>query len=136
MNIILEKHNLREFVNYRHPDPRRVWKVGSDLQSLPPFPVHPVHPLHPVLNSFWLQNAVNISKNGSDPPRRRPFSVPGPSQAQSRPKALTRDSKGRPRQPKVSQRESNGMQKWANGSPTKQDIYPNSRSTAQTADVT
>ena len=25
--------NLREFVNYRHPGPRRVWKVGSELQS-------------------------------------------------------------------------------------------------------
>ena len=106
---------MREFVNYRHPDPRRVWKGGSELQSLPPFPGHPLHPLHPVLGSFWVQNAVYIIKNGSDPPRRRQFSLPGPSQAQSRPKALTRDAKGRPRHPKVSQRESNGMQKWANG---------------------
>ena len=23
--------------NYRHPDPRRVWEVGSEPQSLPPF---------------------------------------------------------------------------------------------------
>ena len=28
-----EPINLRELVNYRHPDPRRVWKVGSELQS-------------------------------------------------------------------------------------------------------
>ena len=29
----LRVHNLRELVNYRHPGPRRVWKVGSELQS-------------------------------------------------------------------------------------------------------
>ena len=29
---------LREFVNYRHPGPRRVWKVGSELQSTTSLP--------------------------------------------------------------------------------------------------
>ena len=33
--------------NYRHPGPRRVWKVGSDLHSDPPFPADPVDPLDP-----------------------------------------------------------------------------------------
>ena len=35
--------NLREFAlcNSRHPDPRRVWKGGSDLQSLRSVPLHP-----------------------------------------------------------------------------------------------
>ena len=27
--------------NYRHPDPRRVWEVGSEPQSLTPFPPLP-----------------------------------------------------------------------------------------------
>ena len=68
---------------------------------------------------FWVHFGSKMlcipSKTARTPPRRRHFSLPGPSQAQSRPKALTRDAKGRPRHPKVSQRESNGMQKWANG---------------------
>ena len=34
--------NLGEFVNYHHPDPRRVWKAGSGLRLLTPFPVDPV----------------------------------------------------------------------------------------------
>ena len=38
-------HNLREFVNYRHPDPRRVWKGGSELQLATSFPVDPVDPV-------------------------------------------------------------------------------------------
>ncbi len=29
---------MREFVNYRHPGPRRVWKVGSKLQSTTSLP--------------------------------------------------------------------------------------------------
>ena len=36
------KIDLREFVNYRHPGPRRVWKVGSELQSTTLDPVDPV----------------------------------------------------------------------------------------------
>ena len=34
--------DLREFVNYRHPDPRRVWKGGSEQQLVTPFPVDPL----------------------------------------------------------------------------------------------
>ena len=34
---------MREFVNYRHPGPRRVWKVGSELQSTTLDPVDPVN---------------------------------------------------------------------------------------------
>ena len=34
--------NLRKFVNYRHPGPRRVWKVGSELQSTTLDPVDPL----------------------------------------------------------------------------------------------
>ena len=76
--------NLREFVNYRHPDPRRVWTGGSELRSLPPFPDHPDHPVHPALNAFWLQFAVYTVKNGSDPFPKSFISLPGPSQAQRR----------------------------------------------------
>ncbi len=39
-----EKTSLREFGNYRHPGPRRVWKGGSELQSPPPFREDPVDP--------------------------------------------------------------------------------------------
>ena len=92
---------MREFVNYRHPDPRRVWKVGSELQSLPPFP------LHPVLNSFWLQNAVYTIKNGSDPPPKASifpsWPQPGPEQAQG-------IDKGRQRAPEASKSEPKGIQ--------------------------
>ena len=35
-------YNLREFVeNSRHPDPRRVWKGGSEPRSMPPDPGAP-----------------------------------------------------------------------------------------------
>ena len=33
---------LREFVNYCHPGPRRVWKVGPELQSTTLDPVNPL----------------------------------------------------------------------------------------------
>ena len=39
---------MREFVNYRHPGPRRVWKGGSEQQLVTPFPVDPLDPLDPV----------------------------------------------------------------------------------------
>ena len=43
------RFNLREFVmNSRHPDPRRVWKVGSVAHWLPPLPVHPLDPVDPL----------------------------------------------------------------------------------------
>ena len=31
-----------EFVNYRHPGPRRAWKGGSEQQLVTPFPVDPL----------------------------------------------------------------------------------------------
>ena len=40
--VIPEQHNLREFVlNSRHPDPRRVWKVGPGSHLLTPLPGDP-----------------------------------------------------------------------------------------------
>ena len=39
---------LREFVNSRHPDPRRMWKGGSEPQLMTPDPVDPVDWLDPV----------------------------------------------------------------------------------------
>ena len=46
---------LREFVvNSRHPGPRRVWKVGSEQQLLPPLPGNPRDPVDPVENSERL----------------------------------------------------------------------------------
>ena len=44
-------------MNSRHPSPRRVWKVGSEEQLLPPHnrdpldPLDPVDPVDPVENS-------------------------------------------------------------------------------------
>ena len=35
-------------MNSRHPDPRRVWKVGSGARLLPPLPRDPVDSLDPV----------------------------------------------------------------------------------------
>ena len=47
---------LREFVNYRHPGPRRVWKVGSELQSTTLDPVDPLDPLDPLLcRKVWFR---------------------------------------------------------------------------------
>ena len=54
---------LREFVNYRHPDPRRVWKGGSEPQSMTPDnrdPGDPGDPGDPRMNPFWLQVAAII----------------------------------------------------------------------------
>ena len=35
---------LRELVNYRHPDPRRVWKGGSGRQFTTPLNADPADP--------------------------------------------------------------------------------------------
>ena len=55
--------------NYRHPGPRRVWKVGSELQSTtldpldPLDPGDPLDPLDPGMNSksciFVAQGSEN-----------------------------------------------------------------------------
>ncbi len=45
--VIARMIHLREFVNYRHPGPRRVWKGGSVQQFVTPFPVDPVDPVDP-----------------------------------------------------------------------------------------
>ena len=47
INILVNFHifNLGSLFNYRHPGPRRVWKVGSELQSTTLDPVDPVDPL-------------------------------------------------------------------------------------------
>ena len=34
--------------NYRHPGPRRVWTVGSELQFTTSFPLDPLDPVDPV----------------------------------------------------------------------------------------
>ena len=62
--------------NYRHPGPWRVWKGGSDLQSLTPFPVDPLDRADPAQSNgrcdfeqrltllatfagkWWLENMV------------------------------------------------------------------------------
>ena len=49
------KKCLREFVNYRHPGPRRVQKVGSELQSTTSFPLDPLDPVEPVDPVDWLR---------------------------------------------------------------------------------
>ena len=49
-----------EFVNYRHPGPRRVWKVGSELQSTTSDPRDPVDPLDPPAVS---QSVVSCTRN-------------------------------------------------------------------------
>ena len=41
-------YNLRELVNYRHPDPRRVWKGGSGRQFTTPLPLDPEDPEDPL----------------------------------------------------------------------------------------
>ena len=51
-------HILREFANYRHPGPRRVWKGGSDLQGMTPLPLDPVDPVDP-LNEPPLQKGLS-----------------------------------------------------------------------------
>ncbi len=45
----LKSLNFSEFVNYRHPGPLRVWKVGSELQFTMSFPLDWLDPLDWVL---------------------------------------------------------------------------------------
>ena len=49
-------------LNYRHPDPRRVWKGGPEWQSMTP---DPRLPLLPVLSSKSAELAVK--NNAPDP---------------------------------------------------------------------
>jgi hypothetical protein len=41
---MISHHVLREFVYSRHPDPRRVWKGGSEQHLLTPLPLAPGDP--------------------------------------------------------------------------------------------
>ena len=61
--------NLREFVYSRHPDPRRVWKGGSEQHLLTPLPGDPGDPgdprdpRAPRANSKKLDVAVKTNTN-------------------------------------------------------------------------
>ena len=60
---------MRELVNYRHPGPRRVWKVGSELQSTtldPLDPGDPGDPLDPGMNSKSCKFITQASENEPD----------------------------------------------------------------------
>ncbi len=64
---------LREFVNYRHPGPRCVWKGGSEPQFTTSFPVDPVDPVDPlacpklafsqIQSSFFSKSSLSLKRN-------------------------------------------------------------------------
>ena len=60
---------LREFVNYRHPGPRRVWKGGPEPRLLTPDPVDPGDPL---MSSKLLQIIIKNKHFGTFAPRGSP----------------------------------------------------------------
>ena len=47
-NLLQDSIIWGSLLNYRNPDPRRVWKGGSELLSMTPFPAHPADPLDPL----------------------------------------------------------------------------------------
>ena len=62
--IYIYIYNLREFVNYRHPDPRRVEpRVGSAPHVA--FPVDPEDPVDPEQNSVRPQNGRQYNDFGT-----------------------------------------------------------------------
>ena len=55
MEYNIKQYSLREFVfNSRHPDPRRVWKGGSQPHFLTPLRADPADPADPRMNSKKL----------------------------------------------------------------------------------
>ena len=58
--------HLRKFVNYRHPGPRRMWKVGSELQSTTLDPADPRDPGDPRMNLKSCNFVAQGSKNEPD----------------------------------------------------------------------
>ena len=72
--------NLREFVlNSRHPDPRRVWKGGSEPRLLTPDPEDPLDPADPLDRSgesiFVHIHRVLRCSVSMDPPQTLPNHV-------------------------------------------------------------
>ena len=102
--------------NSRHPDPRRVWKGGSEQHFMPPLR------RDPRANSkklFFEDSFVNLTHFSV---KDVPFSIKltlwpkgSPKRAQGNP----RSAQGRPkriqRQPKCSQKSQNGAQSWSRG---------------------
>ena len=140
--------NLREFVNSRHPSPRRVWKVGSVARWLPPLPVDPARRFC-VPNDgfvyakryFSLPEGTQISPWPRPGPRqpngrqRDPKGHPkgaqghprGAKEAESRPKGTPKDGQ---REPKVTPGEQKGPQsrpKGSQGSPKSPQRKPQAR---------
>ena len=66
---------MREFVlNSRHPDPRRVWKVGSGAHLPTPFPRDPVDPRENSETSTFDNPSVDFEiKLGKDFPKVVPI---------------------------------------------------------------
>ena len=95
---------LRELVlNYRHPGPRRVWKVGSGWHLLTPLPVAPVAPeapLVPVANSFLLPFTIQAMilkhqpKSFQNTPKRAPEGPKEPQRVPREPQEVQMEPKG------------------------------------------
>ena len=113
--------NLREFVNSRHPSPRRVWKVGSVARWLPPLPRARDHPAG---SASVYQTMVSFTRNDTFPSPKALEALPGqglargsPLGAKGTPKGTQRDPNGTQGRPKGTPRTPKGTPKAALGSP-------------------
>ena len=51
-------------MNSRHPDPRRVWKVGSGARLLPPLPADPADPADPLDPAMRSETSIFDNPSG------------------------------------------------------------------------
>ena len=98
-------NSLREFVYSRHPDPRRMWKGGSEQHLLTPLPGAPG------ANSKKLYLAMFYNDFGTFARKDDVHLSENPIYAQGDPKASRRDPKGRPKGAKGTPKGDKGISK-------------------------
>ena len=112
-------------VNSRHPDPRRVWKGGSEQHWMTPDPGIPGIPIMSSKNAYLIAirgTSELATSPGTGDPEAGQRESPGhpkrsPRAPQKEPKGTPKEPKGAPKEPKGTQKEPKGTPKEPKGTP-------------------
>ena len=124
---VWQRSNLREFVYYRHPGPRRAWEGGvraSVFDTTSVAPVTPVSPVSPVSSSKNADLAAIYTTLALARSPHRACHPMGPHMDPLGPKALQMDPKGVPRRPTGVQRPVKGDPKAPKGNQRETKVAP------------
>ena len=112
----------------RHPDPRRMWKGGSEKHLLTPLLQNPRAPranskkldLEIIYNDF----GTFARKDVVHFPEKPVYAPEDPKASRRDPKGAQRETKGRPKRAQWHPKGAKGTQSWPKGRPKRAQGYP------------